>query len=135
MSTIIRRGRPIARLLILALLAWNLSPAPVGAALVTTEQAILNDEAAAARARLESLLKRPEVRAELVALGVEPAEADARVARLSDEEIAQIAGRLDELPAGEGAVGAIVGAALFIFVVLLITDLLGLTDFFPFVRR
>jgi hypothetical protein len=44
---------------------------------------------------------------------------------------------LDELPAGEGAgaIGVIVGAILIIFLVLLVTDLLGLTDVFPFVKK
>jgi hypothetical protein len=42
---------------------------------------------------------------------------------------------LDELPAGEGFVGVVVGAALIIFLVLLITDLLGLTDVYPFVNK
>jgi hypothetical protein len=54
---------------------------------------------------------------------------------LSNEEIQQIAGRLDELPAGEGGVEVILGAILIIFLVLLITDLLGLTDVFPFVNK
>jgi len=54
---------------------------------------------------------------------------------LSDEEIQQIAGRLDELPAGEGGVGVVVGAILIIFLVLLITDLMGLTDVYPFVNN
>jgi len=61
-----------------------------------------------------------------------------RVAGLSDEEIQQITGRLDELPAGEGAGGAIgivVVAILIVFLVLLLTDLLGLTDVFPFVKK
>ena len=53
----------------------------------------------------------------------------------SDEEVQQIAGRLDELPAGEGFVGVVIGAALIIFLVLLITDLLGLTDVYPFVNK
>jgi hypothetical protein len=135
MSCIIRCARPIARLLIVALLAWSLPTGPAGAALITTEQAIAAGSVADTRVRLQGLLQRPEVRAELVALGVEPAEAEARIARLTDAEVAAIAGRLDDLPAGEGAVGAIIGAAVFVFVVLLITDLLGLTDFFPFVRR
>jgi hypothetical protein len=56
---------------------------------------------------------------------------------LSNEEIRQIAGRLVELPAGEGAgaIGIVVGAILIIFLVLLVTDLLGLTDVFPFVKK
>ncbi|MDX1540280.1 MAG: PA2779 family protein [Geminicoccaceae bacterium] len=135
MSMIIRGGRPIARLLIVALLAWSLPAAPAGAALVTTEQALASGSVEETRARLQGLLQRPDVRAELMALGVEPSEAEARLARLSDAEVAAVAGRLDDLPAGEGAIGAIIGAAVFIFVVLLITDLLGLTDFYPFVRR
>ena len=68
-------------------------------------------------------------------LSVDPEEAARRVAGLSDEEIEQIAGRLDDLPAGEGALGAVIGAILVIFLVLLITDLQGLTDVFPFVKR
>ncbi len=39
------------------------------------------------------------------------------------------------LPAGGSAVGAIVGAGLVIFIVLLITDILGYTNVFTFVRR
>ena len=53
----------------------------------------------------------------------------------SDEEIRQIAGHMDELPAGEGGLGVVVGAILIIFLVLLITDILGVTDVFPFVKK
>jgi hypothetical protein len=68
-------------------------------------------------------------------LGVDPGEAAARVASLSDRQIQDIAGRIEELPAGQGAAGAIVGAALVIFIALLITDVLGYTDIFPFVKH
>ena len=71
----------------------------------------------------------------MVALGVDPEEAQARVASLSDREIGQIAGQIDRLPAGQGVLVALIGAALFVFLVLLITDLLGLTHVFPFVRH
>ena len=135
MGFIIRGSRAIARLLIVALLVSSLPIGPASAALITTEQALTAGSAADLRARLQGLVQRPEVRTELVALGVDPVEAEARIDRLTDAEVAAIAGRLEELPAGEGAVGAIIGAAVFIFIVLLITDLLGLTDFFPFVRR
>lgn len=127
--------RLLARLLIFALLLTSVSAGPASAALISTEQAVAGAAADAARGRLSAFLERAEVRAEFVALGLDPNEAAARVARLSDAEVVEVAGRLDELPAGEGALGAVVGAALFIFIVLLITDLLGLTDVFPFVRR
>jgi hypothetical protein len=41
---------------------------------------------------------------------------------------------MDQLPAGGDAVGVLIGASLFVFIVLLITDILGFTDVFPFVK-
>ena len=68
-----------------------------------------------------------------------PKESDvpkaARVAALSDDQVREIAGHLDQLPAGQSAVAAVVGAILIIFLVLLVTDLLGLTNIFPFVNH
>jgi hypothetical protein len=49
--------------------------------------------------------------------------------------VREIAGQLDQLPAGQSAIGAVVGAILIIFLVLLVTDLLGLTNVFPFVNH
>jgi hypothetical protein len=105
------------------------------AALVTTGQAIEAGAAMGERDRVAAFLAREDVRAQMVALGVDPVEAVNRVAGLSDAEVRQIAGQLDRLPAGQSALGVVIGAALFIFIVLLITDLLGLTNVFPFVRR
>lgn len=105
------------------------------AALITTEQALAAEVTASERDRVAAFLVRDDVRAQMAALGVDPAEAARRVAGLSDAEVRQIAGHLDRLPAGQSAIAAVIGAALFIFLVLLITDLLGLTDVYPFVRR
>jgi cytochrome c1 len=105
------------------------------AALITTEQAIEATAAEGDRERVKAFLARDDVRTQMVALGVDPVEAANRVAGLSDAEVRQIAGHLDQLPAGQNAIAAVIGAALFIFLVLLITDLLGLTDVFPFVRH
>ncbi len=46
-----------------------------------------------------------------------------------------IVARIDQLPAGGDGLGVIVGAAVLIFPVLLITDVLGVTDIFPFVKK
>ncbi len=102
--------------------------------MVTTDQVIEELSVADARTRVMSFVLREDVGQQLTMLGVEPEEAARRVASLSDDEIEEIAGRLDELPAGQGAIGAVVGAIVLIFLVLLITDLLGLTDAFPFVK-
>ncbi len=57
------------------------------------------------------------------------------VAALSDAEVAKLASDIKTSPAGQGAIGAIVGAALLIFIVLLITDLLGFTSVFGFTNK
>ena len=87
------------------------------------------------KAKLVTLLEREEIAQTLRDLGVDPAEAARRVAGLTDAEAQAALDRFDALPAGGDAVGAIVGALLLVFVILLITDLLGLTHFFPFTRH
>ena len=111
---------------------------PIGianAGLISTERVVESKAAAGDRARIFDFLAREDVRAQMIELGVDPAVAMARVAGLSDAEIRDIAGRIDQLPAGQDFFGAVLGTALVIFLVLLVTDILGLTDVFPFVRR
>ena len=129
----LRRRVALALAMVLFLLTGPIDAAR--AALITTEQATAGEAATSDRDRVAAFLARDDVRAQMVALGVDPAEAAQRVAGLSDAEVQRIAGHLDQLPAGQSAIGAVIGAALFIFLVLLITDLLGLTDVFPFVRK
>ena len=105
------------------------------AKMVPTDQVIEQSTSSDDRTQVRDFLAREDVQQQLTLLGVDPEEAASRVAGLSDAEIQQIAGRLDELPAGEGAVGVVVGAILIIFLVLLVTDLLGLTDVYPFVNK
>ncbi|WP_445401436.1 PA2779 family protein [Zobellella sp. An-6] len=129
--------QPICRImnpvLILSLLTGGM-PLAVQAqpvALVSTQQLLATEQVNADRERIRELLARTEVHDQLVGLGVEPAEVEARVAALSDSEIRQMAEQLDSLPAGANAV---VGALLTVFIILLVTDLLGLTKVFPFTR-
>jgi hypothetical protein len=127
--------RQVALVLAVVLFALTGPIDAARAALITTEQAMTAEAVTSERERVAAFLARDDVQTQMVALGVDPSEAARRVAGLSDAEVQQIAGHLDRLPAGQSAVGAVLGAALFIFLVLLITDLLGLTDVFPFVRR
>ena len=110
---------------------------PVGAAqaaLVGTDQVIDRSETAADRERVVAFLAREDVRRDMLAMGVNPDEATARVAVMTDAEVRQLAARIDTLPAGQGVAEALISAALIIFIVLLITDLMGVTDVFPFVK-
>ncbi len=104
------------------------------AALVTSEELVTQRSVAADRARINELMAREDVQRELKTYGISPDEAQARVNSLTDEEVMQVAGRLDQMPAGQGALGVIIGAALIIFIVLLITDIAGLTKVFPWTR-
>lgn len=105
------------------------------AGMIGTQQVVAAQAAAEDRARLDAALQRDDVRAQLQAFGVDPADARDRVASLSDAEVRLLAERAGELPAGSSVVGPIVGAAVFVFIVLLVTDILGYTDVFPFVTK
>jgi hypothetical protein len=129
----LRRG--VALVLAVVMFVVSMPLGVAHAALVSTEQMLAGGDGAADRARVLAFLDRVEIREQIAALGVDPNEAAARVAALSDEQVREIAGQLDQLPAGQGAVGVVVGAILIIFLVLLVTDLLGLTNVFPFVKR
>jgi len=96
-------------------------------ALVTTAEAL----AGSVQQRLGALLERAEVREALAARGVDPAQVEARVAALSDEEARLLAESLDRLPAGASDV---LGVLFAVFLILLITDILGLTKVFPFTK-
>lgn len=109
-------------------------PLQASAAMVPTEQVIsaaTQANVAADRVRINAFLDREDVRAEMQRLGVSPAEARARVAALSDAEVARLAGRMDEAVAGGNFLGTLVGIIVVVAVVLLITDLLGITDVYP----
>jgi hypothetical protein len=64
--------------------------------------------------------------------GVDSDQAVERVAALSDEEVQRLAEKIDSTPVGAG--GGVIGAVVFVFLVLLVTDILGFTKIFPFTR-
>lgn len=110
---------------------------PIGyaqAGMVTTDQVLDAAVLAETREQVVEFLARDDVREQMELLGVDPDEASLRAASMTDAEVVQIAGQLEQLPAGQDALGAILGAVLLIFIVLLVTDILGLTNIFPFVR-
>lgn len=106
---------------------------PAQAALIGTDSVATASASQDARAKIAAQLARPEVQAQLQKLGINPADAAARTAALTDQEATQLAQQIDSMPAG-GDGGAIIGAIVLIFVILLVTDILGLTKVFPFTR-
>jgi hypothetical protein len=106
------------------------------AALVSTE-AVLGPSAAvtAERERIRALFSRQDVRRELEALGVDPDRAKARVELLSDPEVETLVGKLDALPAGGSDVVTVLLIIAVVFLVLIFTDAVGVTDLFPWVNK
>jgi hypothetical protein len=117
--------RIIASLLVVSIAGLGL-PLPVQAGMVGTDAVLPSAE----RERIVGFLEREDVRQQLQAQGVSSTQAKARVAALTDEEARQLAGQVDSLPAG----GDVLGVLLTVFLVLLITDILGFTKIFPFTR-
>jgi len=108
---------------------------PLLAAMVPTDSTIYDNKAEEARDHLKSLISRNDIRKSLLSKGIDPDEAKIRVESLSDSEAIAVADQIEQLPAGGGAIGVIIGAALIVFLVLLATDILGYTDVFPFVNK
>ena len=107
---------------------------PLLAAMVPTEATLDKIIAQDARDHLKTLISRNDIKDALISQGIDPDEAKARVDSLSDSEVIEVADKIEQLPAGAGVFGAILGAALIVFLVLLLTDILGFTDVFPFVK-
>ena len=114
----------VASLLVVCIGGLGL-PLPAQAGMVGTDTAVASGH----RDTIRSMLDRADVRAALEARGVDAAVVKERVAALTDEEAADIAARIDEMPAG-----GILGLILVVFLVLLLTDILGLTRIFSFTR-
>lgn len=104
------------------------------AELISTEMMLQTEQMQQMRSRVEAFLARSEVQKQLALYNVGVTEAKSRVKSLSDQEILQLADVIDRAPAGADGVGSVIGAVLFVFVLLLITDILGLTKVFPFTR-
>ena len=96
------------------------------AELVGTLQAVESSTRSQDLTTVSSALARQEVRQQLAALGVDAADIESRVARLTDSELRTLAERMGEMPAGGDAL-AVIG---IVFVVLVILELVGVIDIF-----
>jgi hypothetical protein len=129
-----------SRRLIAAVLTISMASASVaqttgataqGAAALLSAEQVQQAATPAGRALLDSTLQRADVIAALEARGVSVQAARDRVAALTDAEAAHVAAQIDAAPAGASDV---LGVIVFIFVLLLVTDILGFTKIFPFTR-
>ena len=117
----------MARLLVVSLLALSL---PAKASMMSAQET-MSVHQTSERTQVMQILAREDVAKHIAAQGVAIALVQQRVAAMSDDEINQLSDKIDQLPA---AGNAVLGAVVFVFVLLLVTDILGLTKVFPFTR-
>lgn len=98
----------------------------VNAAMVGTGTAVNNEQRGEQISEINAWLSQDQVRSQLVAMGVDPENATERVASMTSEELRVLHGEIQELPAGAGLV-EVIG---LVFIVLLILELVGVTDIF-----
>ena len=135
MKSIRRILKPVS-LFLAILMITILTPYQTALAkMISTETIIDAGRADEARVYVNSVLAREDLKAALMSQGIDMKEAKARIDSLSDTEIVLLADKIEQLPAGGDPLSTIIGAVVFIFLVLLITDILGLTDVFTFVKK
>lgn len=117
--------KTVAMLLILSMSLLGL-PAVGLAAPIGTDTLVQLNQRGELLSRIQMQLASDDVRAQFLERGVSPDEVDARIAALSTEELQTLSMQLDELPAG-GSLLAVIGV---VFVVLLILEMVGVTNVF-----
>jgi hypothetical protein len=94
------------------------------AALVETETMLNWSQAQGARDYVKSFLAREDAKAAMIAQGVDPLEAMARIDSLTDSEFIQIADQIEQLPAGGDALAVIIAVLIIVILVLVIIKLI-----------
>ena len=134
MKIIQHTAKPVSVFLAIFLFLAAVPYQPALAAMIDTETALDAARAQEGRQCLRAVLARKDVKNVLTAGGIDPEEAKARIDALSDGEVVRLAERIEQLHSGGDGLGAVLGAALIVFLVLLVTDILGYTDVFPWVK-
>jgi len=119
-------------------MSWVLSIMLVLSPVMSAQAAIVDNDALLAetpaqhtRDSLQQLFKQDQVRAQLQALGVSPEWARERARTLTDADLARINNGTGQLEAGGDSV---LGVLLVIFIIFVITDIIGATNIFPFIH-
>jgi hypothetical protein len=125
------RSRPISCLMTFCFLLVQLVWLPQAhASVVSASSIIAASERTEQQARVADLLQRDAVAEVLERQGVTADQLNSRLDRLTDTELTMLAEKIDSLPAGEGALGLV----LVVFLVLILLDVLGVTNIFPAIK-
>lgn len=121
--------RIIAKIFIIQLLVTVFTVSaltPASRAVVIDTQTVISQKNKTTQVKLQNILAREDVREQLITYGVDPTDADQRVAALTDYELNQLQQHINDLPAGSSAL-AVLGA---VFLVLIVLELIGVTNVF-----
>ncbi len=135
MNPIRTMAKPVSIFLVIFMIMTFIPYQSALAKMVRTETVIELNRVQEAREYVNTILAREDIRASLISQGIDIQEAIVRVNSLADSEIISLADQIEKAPAGQGALGTIVFAAVLVFLVLLFTDIAGYTDIFPFVKK
>jgi hypothetical protein len=114
----------------LSVALMSMSFSNVQAALVGNALVINQAQHHTEKAQLLETINRSDVKAQLLSLGVSAKDIETRINLMTHQEIAQLNQQIDDLPAG----GDLLGIILIIFIIFVITDVIGATDIFPFIK-
>lgn len=124
----------VSKFILSFILSVSLFTQVMSAQIISTDAILGQPTAVSSKEKLIQIISREDVAEKFQQLGVDPKAIEARVSSMTDEEASKIALQIDSLPAGADAGMSIIGAIVFIFVVLLITDVFGLTKVFKFTK-
>lgn len=129
-----RKAKPVSVFLTIFMLLLALPYQSTLAAMIETETVLDMSRGQEARAYLNRIIARQDIQAMFISQGLDPWEAKARINSLSDAEIVRLYDQIEQLPAGGSDIGIVLGTIAFIFIVLIVTDILGYTNVFTFVK-
>lgn len=133
MQNIFRYRKVMGLTVLISIFLLCLQQSPVRAVMITTEYFIQHDSKQLSdRARVRAFLNRTDVIAQMQTYGISREEALARVDRLTDSEIALIADKLNQIPAGAGSVYSADGSFLFFVGVALYAIFMAIVLWFSF---
>ena len=124
----------ISKLVLSFVLSITLFAQVSWAQMVSTEALFDRPVTVSSKEKVMHFIAQEDVAKTFEEMGVDKTMIEERISSMTDEELSELAYQIETLPAGGDAVGGLISAAVLIFIVLLITDILGFTKVFSFTR-
>jgi hypothetical protein len=124
MYPIRKKVQPVCIVMAVLMLLLSIPHQSAMAAIVETETVLNMSRGQEARDYLRQILAREDVHSVLIAQGIDPLEAQARIDSLTDSEITQLADQIEQLPAGGNFLGFVIAILIIVVLVLVIIKLI-----------